>query len=54
MNRRSFLLTLSSLGISSSLFGCQNNNQSTLTLKVLKGSLPPQLVGEFKKFYSIA
>lgn len=49
MQRRSFLVTLGSLAVGSSLTSCQSPNQSTLRLLALKNSLPPQLVGEFTK-----
>ncbi|WP_373541417.1 extracellular solute-binding protein [Chamaesiphon sp.] len=49
MQRRSFLVTIGSLALGSSLTSCQSPNQSTLRLVALKNSLPPQLVGEFTK-----
>ncbi len=49
MQRRSFLVTLGSLAVGSSLTSCQSPNQSTLRLLALKNSLPPQLLGEFTK-----
>ena len=49
MQRRSFLVTIGSLALGSSLTSCQSPNQSTLRLLALKNSLPPQLMGEFTK-----
>jgi putative spermidine/putrescine transport system substrate-binding protein len=49
MQRRSFLLTLSSLALGSGLTSCQGQNPQILRLLALKNSLPPQLVGEFSK-----
>jgi putative spermidine/putrescine transport system substrate-binding protein len=49
MQRRSFLVTLSSLALGSSLTSCQNQSQTVLRLLAIKNSLPPQLVGEFTK-----
>jgi putative spermidine/putrescine transport system substrate-binding protein len=49
MQRRSFLVTLSSLALGSSLTSCQDRGQTVLRLLALKNSLPPQLVGEFSK-----
>jgi putative spermidine/putrescine transport system substrate-binding protein len=49
MQRRSFLVTLSSLALGSSLTSCQSQGQNVLRLLAIKNSLPPQLVGEFSK-----
>jgi putative spermidine/putrescine transport system substrate-binding protein len=49
MQRRSFLVTLSSLALGSSLTSCQNQSQTVLRLLALKNSLPPQLVSGFSK-----
>jgi putative spermidine/putrescine transport system substrate-binding protein len=49
MQRRSFLITLGSLALGSSLTSCQAKSQSVLRLLALKNSLPPQLLGEFSK-----
>ncbi len=46
MQRRSFILTLGSIALGSSLTGCQGQ-QSILRLLALKSSLPPQLLGGF-------
>ena len=47
MQRRSFLITLGSLAIASSLTGCEARSQSILRVLALKNSLPPQLLGGF-------
>ncbi|WP_310422904.1 extracellular solute-binding protein [Chamaesiphon sp. VAR_48_metabat_135_sub] len=49
MHRRSFLLTLGSLALGSSLTSCQGQNLQILRLLALKNSLPPQLLSEFSK-----
>jgi putative spermidine/putrescine transport system substrate-binding protein len=49
MQRRSFLLTLGSIAIGSSLTSCQGQEQSILRLLALKNSLPPQLLSGFIK-----
>jgi putative spermidine/putrescine transport system substrate-binding protein len=49
MQRRSFILTLGSIAIGSSLTGCQGQEQSILRLLALKNSLPPQLLSGFIK-----
>jgi putative spermidine/putrescine transport system substrate-binding protein len=49
MHRRSFLITLGSLALGSSLTSCQGQNLQILRLLALKNSLPPQLLGEFSK-----
>lgn len=49
MNRRSFLATLSSLALGSSLTSCQNENKQVLRLLALKGSIPSQLLGGFSQ-----
>jgi putative spermidine/putrescine transport system substrate-binding protein len=47
MQRRSFLLTLGSIAIGSSLTSCQGQEPSILRLLALKNSLPPQLLSGF-------
>jgi putative spermidine/putrescine transport system substrate-binding protein len=47
MQRRSFILTLGSMAIGSSLTSCQGQEQSILRLLALKNSLPPQLLSGF-------
>lgn len=49
MNRRSFLTTVTSLALGSSLTSCQDSSQQVLRLLALKGSIPSQLLGEFSK-----
>ena len=49
MQRRSFLLSLGSLAIASSLTGCEAQSRSILRVLALKNSLPPQLLGGFLK-----
>jgi putative spermidine/putrescine transport system substrate-binding protein len=49
MQRRSFILTLGSIAIGSSLTSCQGQEQSILRLLALKNSLPPQLLSGFIK-----
>jgi putative spermidine/putrescine transport system substrate-binding protein len=49
MQRRSFLITISSLALGSGLTSCQDRSQSILRLLALKSSLPSQLLGEFSK-----
>ncbi|MEA5626326.1 extracellular solute-binding protein [Nostoc sp. UHCC 0251] len=49
MDRRSFLLGTSTLALSQLLFGCGGNNQTQLKVKLLKGSIPGQVVNQFHK-----
>lgn len=49
MNRRSFLTTLTSLALGSSLTSCQDGSQQVLRLLALKGSIPSQLLSEFSR-----
>ena len=49
MQRRSFLVTLGSLALGSSLTSCQNQDRAILRLVALKNSIPSQLLGEFSK-----
>ncbi|MDZ8185842.1 MAG: extracellular solute-binding protein [Nostoc sp. ChiSLP02] len=49
MDRRSFLLSTSTLTVSQLLFGCSGNNQAQLKVQLLKGSIPGQVVNEFHK-----
>ncbi len=49
MDRRSFLLSTSSLALSQLLFGCGGNNQAKLKVRLLKGSIPGQVVEQFHK-----
>ncbi|TAE58737.1 MAG: extracellular solute-binding protein [Nostocales cyanobacterium] len=49
MDRRSFLLGTSGILVSQILAGCDKNNQTKLTIQLLKGSVPGQVVNQFKK-----
>ncbi|MBE9037798.1 extracellular solute-binding protein [aff. Roholtiella sp. LEGE 12411] len=49
MDRRSFLLGTSTLALSQLLFGCSGNNQAKLKVRLLKGSIPGQVVNQFQK-----
>ena len=49
MDRRSFLLSTSTLALSQLLFGCGGNNQMQLKVQLLKGSIPGQVVNQFHK-----
>lgn len=49
MERRSFLLGTSALALSQLLVGCSGNNQTTLKVLLLKGSIPSQLVSQFSR-----
>ena len=49
MDRRSFLLSTSTLVLSQLLFGCGGNNQTQLKVQLLKGSIPGQVVNQFHK-----
>jgi putative spermidine/putrescine transport system substrate-binding protein len=52
LNRRNFLKILLASAIAPSLSACGNGN--SLTVKALKGSIPPQLLGEFKNQFELA
>jgi putative spermidine/putrescine transport system substrate-binding protein len=49
MNRRYFLLGTGTVAISQLLAGCGGQNQATLQVRVLKGSIPAQIVGQFRQ-----
>ncbi len=49
LNRRSFLTAAIGMTLGQLLLGCSGQNRLTLSLRVLNGSLPPQVVGEFRK-----
>ncbi len=49
MERRSFLLGTSSLLLSQLLVSCGQKNQEELSVQLLKGSIPGQIVGKFHK-----
>ena len=48
MDRRSFLIGTGTLALSQILVGCGNQNQATLNVKFLKGSVPNQVVKAFR------
>ena len=48
MDRRSFLLSTGTLALSQLLAGCSSQDRETLHVQLLKGSIPPQLVNEFR------
>lgn len=52
LTRRSFLWGASSLALAYGLAGCAAPSNLMLRLLVLRGSIPPQLLGEFRKFFS--
>lgn len=49
MERRSFLLSTSALALSQLMLGCSENNQATLNVQLLKGSIPGQVVSQFSR-----
>ncbi len=49
INRRSFLLGAGGLALSQLLVGCGNNNQTKLNIQLLKGSIPSQIVRQFRQ-----
>ncbi|MBW4686115.1 MAG: extracellular solute-binding protein [Komarekiella atlantica HA4396-MV6] len=49
MDRRSFLLSTSTLALSQLLFSCSGSNQAKLKVQLLKGSIPGQVVNQFQK-----
>jgi putative spermidine/putrescine transport system substrate-binding protein len=49
MDRRSFLLGASGLAISQILIGCNGNQKPQLKVQLLKGSIPGQVVNQFRK-----
>ncbi|MDM9379569.1 extracellular solute-binding protein [Chlorogloeopsis sp. ULAP01] len=49
MYRRSFLQSSITLVLLQSLLGCTNNNQETLTVQLLRGSIPAQVVDKFRR-----
>lgn len=49
LTRRSLLLTSGTAAIGALLAGCNTTSSSGLRIQLLKGSLPPQLPGEFRK-----
>jgi putative spermidine/putrescine transport system substrate-binding protein len=49
MQRRSFLLGAGGLALSQMLVGCGNSNQTQLNIQLLRGSIPSQIVSQFRK-----
>lgn len=49
MDRRSFLLSIGGLAFSQLLLGCGSNNQTKLSVQLLKGSIPSQVVDRFRQ-----
>ncbi|MDP5337312.1 MAG: extracellular solute-binding protein, partial [Nodularia sp. (in: cyanobacteria)] len=49
INRRSFLLGAGGLALSQLLVGCGNSNQTKLNIQLLKGSIPSQIVSQFRQ-----
>lgn len=52
MSRRSLLLGSGYLALSSLLASCSGQTASTLQLQILRKSIPPQFIGEFRKALS--
>ena len=49
MKRRSFLVSASALALGQLVSGCNDQQQASLKVRVLRGSIPAQLLGEFRK-----
>lgn len=49
LNRRSFLTGAIGVALSNSLMGCTGQVRQTLSLRLLNGSVPAQIVSEFRK-----
>ncbi|MBW4646547.1 MAG: extracellular solute-binding protein [Goleter apudmare HA4340-LM2] len=49
MDRRSFLLGTGSLALSQLLIGCGGKSQTQLDVRLLKGSIPSQVVNQFQR-----
>ena len=49
MNRRSFLIGASAIAFSQLISGCNRQQQVSLNVRLLKDSIPPQLLSEFRK-----
>ncbi|MTJ54579.1 extracellular solute-binding protein [Anabaena sp. UHCC 0253] len=49
MDRRSFLLGTSTLALSQVITGCGTKQQPSLSVQLLKGSIPSQVVNQFQK-----
>ncbi|HEY9861809.1 MAG TPA: extracellular solute-binding protein [Candidatus Obscuribacterales bacterium] len=49
MDRRSFLQGVGILGLSQVLAGCNGSNRETLKVRLLKNSIPPQILSKFRR-----
>ncbi|MCG6135323.1 MAG: extracellular solute-binding protein [Nostoc sp. LLA-1] len=49
LNRRSFLIGASGLALSQLLVGCGGGNQTELSVRLLQGSIPSQVVSQFRR-----
>ncbi|MDH6055869.1 extracellular solute-binding protein [Umezakia ovalisporum] len=49
MDRRSFFLGAGGLGLSQLLVGCGGSNQTKFNVRLLKGSIPSQIVTQFRR-----
>lgn len=49
MDRRGFLIGTGSLALAQLAAGCSNSDGAALRIRLLKDSIPPQLVGEFRR-----
>lgn len=49
MDRRSFLLGTGATALGQLLGGCERKNQATLSIQLLNGSIPSQLIAEFRQ-----
>ena len=49
MKRRSFLVGGSTLALGQLVSGCNRQQQASLNVQLLKGSIPPQMLNEFRK-----
>lgn len=49
MKRRSFLVGTSALTLAQLMSGCNSQEQASLTVRLLKDSIPAQLLGEFRR-----
>jgi putative spermidine/putrescine transport system substrate-binding protein len=50
MNRRLFISSMAGFALGNLLTGCSGKNQSTLRVRLLNGSIPPQILDEFRSF----
>lgn len=49
MKRRSFLVGANALLLSQLISGCNTQQQTSLNVRLLKGSIPPQMLNDFRK-----